>query len=56
MYDLNYQVDAERRKDLKREAENHRLAQDFQKNEKSNVLKNAMNVLNVLSGNDSKER
>lgn len=41
MYELNLKVNQERLKDLQREAENQRRAQESQRQEKNNVLQNA---------------
>jgi hypothetical protein len=54
MFDLN-QVNAERLKDLHREAENERLARSAQKRNKGNLLKNALNALKALNS-EAKER
>jgi hypothetical protein len=54
MVDLS-QVNAERLKDLQREAANERLVRNSQKNEKRNLLQNALNVLKNFNS-EAKER
>ena len=44
MYNLTNQVNVERLKDLQREAANERLVRNSQNQEKTNVLRNALNV------------
>lgn len=44
MYEMNVQVNAERLKDMQREAQNERLARSAQSQEKNNVLRNALNL------------
>lgn len=55
MFDIS-QVNAERLKDLQREAANERLVRNSQKNEKSNLLQNAMNVLKNFNSEAKSER
>jgi hypothetical protein len=45
MYETNLQVNLQRRKDFEREADNERLARSVQKDEKSNPLRNVVNML-----------
>jgi hypothetical protein len=54
MYELNSQVNVERLKDMKRDAENERLARSAQNQEKTNILRNALNAIKALSNDEPK--
>lgn len=45
MYETNLQVNMQRRQELEREAKNERLVRSVQKEEKSNPLRNVVNML-----------
>lgn len=49
MYELNAQVNAERLKDMQRDAENERLARSSQNQEQNSVLRNALNLFKLNS-------
>jgi hypothetical protein len=46
MYETQLEVAIERRKEMEREAKNERLVRSVQKDEKSNLLRNVLNVFN----------
>jgi hypothetical protein len=54
MYGTNPQINLERRKELEREAKNERLARSAQNQEKTNILRNALNAIKALSNDEPK--
>lgn len=56
MYETNLEFNLQRRQDLEREAQNERLARSASKEEKSNILRDALNALNVFNKNEERNQ